>query len=379
MDKLLTERAKDLIDLVEQFGKCSIEPISLEYDKSGKFPAEQYKEAFDMGLHLLDIPEEYGGSGVSAEEALMMCEKLSMYDAGFATGVFAVGLAAKAMMVGGTPEQIKRFTDILAEGKFAAFALTEANAGSDAGATRTKAVLDGDEYVINGSKCFITNGGVADVYVVIASTDSSQKTKGLSAFMVERSRGGISVGNEEDKMGIRLSNTTEVVFDNVRVPKENLLGKEGDGFKIAMKTLDKARPTAAAGSVGIAQRCIDLCKKYMMERKTFGKPIAAYQALQFKLADMEIKTETARQYVRYCGRLIDANESYAEEAAIAKCFASDIANEVAIEAVQSFGGYGYSREYPLEKLMRDAKIFQIFEGTNEIQRMVIASSVIHSK
>ena len=379
MDKLLTERAKDLIDLVEQFGKCSIEPISFEYDKSGKFPAEQYKEAFDMGLHLLDIPEEYGGSGVSAEEALMMCEKLSMYDAGFATGVFAVGLAAKAMMVGGTPEQIKRFTDILAEGKFAAFALTEANAGSDAGATRTKAVLDGDEYVINGSKCFITNGGVADVYVVIASTDSSQKTKGLSAFMVERSRGGISVGNEEDKMGIRLSNTTEVVFDNVRVPKENLLGKEGDGFKIAMKTLDKARPTAAAGSVGIAQRCIDLCKKYMMERKTFGKPIAAYQALQFKLADMEIKTETARQYVRYCGRLIDANESYAEEAAIAKCFASDIANEVAIEAVQIFGGYGYSREYPLEKLMRDAKIFQIFEGTNEIQRMVIASSVIHSK
>lgn len=374
--KLITEDQKDMLDVVAKFGKNSVLPISAECDKNDIFPDKVYQEAFEIGLHMLDLPVELGGNGVSAETALLMAEELAYYDSGFATGVMATGLAAKAVLVKGSNDHIKKFCDLVTENGFAAFALTEAGAGSDAGATKTKAVLEGDEYVINGSKCFITNGGFASVYVVIAITDPSKGQKGLSAFLVEGNRPGISVGKEEDKMGIRLSNTTEVVFEDVRIPKENLMGKEGDGFKIAMATLDKARPVAGAAAIGVAERAIDLCKEYMLQRKTFGRPIAMHQALQFKIADMEMKTQVAKQYIRYVGKLIDSGESYTEEAAISKAFASDVAMQVTIEAVQIFGGYGYSREYPVEKLMRDAKIFQIFEGTNEIQRMIIAGQVL---
>ena len=375
MSKLLTEEQKDLIRLVAEFGKKEVAPVAAVCDRDGIFPAEVYEKAFGMGLHMLDIPYDMGGAGLDAVTAMCLTEELSKYDSGFATSVLAVGLAAKAVMVGGTKEQIQRFSDTVAPGQFAAFALTEPNAGSDAGATRTTAVWDGEAYVLNGRKCFITNGGVAKLYVVIASTDPAKGVRGLSAFLVEKDREGLSAGKEEDKMGIRLSNTTDVVLENVRVPKENLLGKEGHGFGIAMKTLDKARPVAAASAIGVAQRAIDECRAYMLQRKTFGKPLAMHQALQFKLADMEIAVEVARQYTRYCAELIDAGENYTKEAAIAKCFAVVMALKVAVEAVQIFGGYGFSREYSVEKLMRDAKIFQIFEGTNEVQRMVIAGQM----
>lgn len=376
MNKLLTQEQLDLVDLVAEFGKNEVEPVAAECDRTGEFPWEVYRKAFDMGLHMMDIPYELGGAGIDFETSLILTEELAKYDAGFATSVGAVGLAAKAVIMGRNPELVKKFADIVRPGKFAAFCLTEPNAGSDASATKTTAVLDGDEWVLNGRKCFITNGGVSGVYIIFAMTDPSKGTRGISAFLVEGDREGLSSGKEEDKMGIRLSNTSDVVLENVRVPKENLIGKEGMGFPIAMLTLDRARPVAAAAAVGIAQRAIDACVGYMKQRKTFGRPIAKHQALQFKLADMEISCEVARQYVRHVARLVDADKPYSEEAAICKTFASDAAMKITVEAVQIFAGYGYSREYPVEKLMRDAKIFQIFEGTNEIQRMVIAGQVL---
>ena len=307
---------------------------------------------------------------------MIVQEELAKYDAGFAVSVFASGLATKPLLIAGTDEQIQMFTDVLAQGKLAAFCLTEPQAGSDAGANQTTAIKDGDDYIINGTKCFITTGGMADIYLVFAMTDKSKGVKGMSAFIVDRHAKGVSVGKEEDKMGIRLSNTTDVIFEDVRVPAKNLVGKEGGGFPLAMMTLDMARPSCGAAAVGICQTAIDLCKEYAKQRKTFGKPIAVNQAIQFKLADMEIATETARQYVRYVAKLIKEGKPHSTEAAIAKAYASDCAVKVTQEAIQIFGGYGYSREYPVEKLYRDAKIFQIFEGTNEVQRMVIAGNIL---
>ena len=376
MNKLLTEDQLYLVNLVSDFGKKELAPIAAECDRTGEFPLDNYKKAFDMELHMMDIPAELGGAGVDFETSLIVTEELSKYDAGFATSIGAVGLAAKAVLMGKDQKLILKFADIVRPGKFAAFCLTEPNAGSDASATKTSAVLEGDEWVLNGRKCFITNGGVASVYIVFAMTDPSKGTRGISAFFVEGDREGISCGKEEDKLGIRLSNTCDVVLEDVRIPKENLIGKEGMGFPIAMLTLDMARPVAAAGAVGVAQRAIDECVKYMKQRQTFGKPLAKHQALQFKIADMEIQCEVARQYLRYVAKLVDNNKPYSEEAAICKTFASDAAMKITVEAVQILGGYGYSREYPVEKLMRDAKIFQIFEGTNEIQRMVIAGQVL---
>lgn len=258
----------------------------------------------------------------------------------------------------------------------AAFCLTEPNAGSDAGAVATTARREGGEYVLNGTKCFITNGGIADVYTVFASLDRSKGLKGLSAFLVERGRSGVSVGKEEDKMGIRSTNTTDVIFQDVRIPADRLLGKEGEGFKIAMQTLDIARPIVGAVGVGLSQAAVDLSVKYAKERVQFGKPIAANQAIQFMLADMAIQTEAARNLVYRAAYLKDAGHPSTMTAAMAKTFSSDTAVRVATDAVQIFGGYGYSREYPVEKLMRDAKILQIFEGTNQVQRMVIAGQLL---
>ena len=376
MSFLLTEEQLELQGMVKEFGEKEIAPISLEYDHKGEIPLDVYKKAFEMGLHAIDIPVEFGGSGLDTVTGSIIHEELAKYDAGFGTAVGAVGLAFKPLLVAGTKDQIKKVADIVVPGSFAAFCLTEPQAGSDAASVKTTAVKVGDEYVINGRKCFITNGGVADVYTVIAQTDKSKGIKGLSAFIVERNRQGVSVGKEEDKMGIRLSNTTDVLFEDVRIPADNLLGKEGDGFKIAMKTLDLSRPIVGAGAVGICQSAIDHCVKYAKERLTFGKPIAALQGIQFMLADMEIQTQTARQYIRNTAALIDAGKPHSKEAAIAKCYAGDVAMKVTTDAVQILAGYGYMREYPVEKLMRDAKIFQIFEGTNQIQRLVIAGAML---
>lgn len=307
-------------------------------------------------------------------------EELARADAGFAVAVGACDLAMVPVLMAGTEEQKHKFADRLLAGKAAAFCLTEAEAGSDAAALRTTAIKDGEDYVINGSKCFITNGGIADIYTVFATVDPSLGARGITAFIVERERKGVSVGKEEDKMGIRLSNTTEVIFQDVRVPASNIVGNVGQGMKIALETLDRTRGTdAPAGALGIAQACIDHALAYAKERKTFGRPIVKNQGIQFMLADMEIQTQAARQMIRSTARMIDQGIVDSKITAATKAFASDIAVQVALDAIQILGGYGYSREYPVEKLLRDAKIYQIFEGTNQVQRMVIANAMVKGK
>ncbi len=376
MAYILDDVGKELVKMAHDFAEKEIKPNVAKWDREGTFPMETYKKAMQMGLHCLEIPEEYGGGGVDYITVAAVMEELGKYDAGFATTISAISLGLKPVLMHGTPEQIKLFADFVVPGGFGAFALTEAGAGSDAGACRTTAVKDGDAYVINGTKCFITNGGVADIFVVFANTDPSKGLKGLSAFLVERSRAGFTVGKEEDKMGIRTSNTTELVFDNVRIPADHLLGREGEGFKFAMQTLDLARPFVGSIAVGIAQRALDEAVAYAKARVCFGKPIARLEAIQFMLADMDIAVETARQMVVHALTLAAAKKPFSREAAIAKCYAGDVAFQVSGESLQILAGYGYSREYPVEKLLRDAKIFQIFEGTNQIQRVVISGQLL---
>lgn len=376
MDVTLTQDQQELVKMLREFGQKEITPVILELEHKDEFPQEIYDKLIEMGLHTMEIPEEYGGGGMDAVTASIIMEELSKYDAGIGVAIGANGLAYKMLKVAGSDEQKKLFCKLVDEGGFAAFCLTEPGAGSDASAVSTTAEKVGDEYVLNGTKCFITNGGVANVYTVIASTDRSKGLKGLSAFLVERERVGLSVGKEEDKMGIRTCNTTDVVFEDVHIPADHLIGKEGDGFKIAMMTLDMSRPIVAAGAVGVCQAALDLSIQYSKERITFGKPIATLQGVQFMLADMEIATETARRYARYACELIDRGLPHSKEAAIAKCYAGDAAMKVSTDAVQILAGYGYMREYPAEKLMRDAKIFQIFEGTNQVQRVVIAGNIL---
>lgn len=376
MGYLLSEDSLTLVESVKQFMKKEVQPIVAECDRTGELPMKAYHAALEMGLHCLEIPVEFGGAGVDYMTCAAICEEMGKVDAGFATTMGATGLAIKPVIIAGTPEQKEFYSEIVTSGKFTAFCLTEPGAGSDAGACTTTAVRDCDDYIINGTKCFITNGGIADVYVVFASVDRSKGLKGLTAFIVERSRKGISVGKEEDKMGIRLSNTTEVIFEDVRVPASNRLGQEGEGFMIAMKTLDLSRPFIGAIAVGIAQRALDESVRYSKQRVTFGKPIAKFQALQFMMADMDMYTEAARQTIVYCVNRIMQHLPYTREAAICKCMGGDVAMKVSLDALQIHGGYGYSREYPIEKLVRDAKIFQIFEGTNQIQRVVIAGQLL---
>ncbi len=376
MNNLLTQEQLEIVQMVRDFAQNEVAPIMAEADKNGEIPMDVYKKAFEMGLHVADFPTQFGGTGLDSVTTSLIIEELARVDAGFSLAIAASELACKPVLIAGNDNQIKLLADIVVPGKFASFALTEPQAGSDASAIKTTALRDGEEYIINGTKCFITNGGMAGVYTVLAITDKTKGVKGLSAFLVEADRKGISVGKEEDKMGIRLTNTVELVFDNVRIPGSNLLGKEGDGFKIVMKTLDSTRPMVAAGAVGLAQHAIDLSVKYAKERVTFGKPIVTNQVIQFMLADMDMKTELARQYTRYACQLIDAGKLDSKASAIAKCYASDVAMSITTDAVQIHGGYGYMREYPVEKLMRDAKIFQIVEGTNQVQKIVIAGQLL---
>jgi len=377
IDMSLTEEQLILQQNIREFVQTKMTPAVVQkYDKSGEFPWEIINELIAMDLHCMPIPEEYGGPGLDATTCALLAEELGKGCAGIATTIAANGLACYPLMIAGTAEQKKMFFDIVLQGKLAAFCLTEPNAGSDAGGVMTTAERDGDEYVLNGTKCFITNGGVADVYTVFANIDVKKGIRGLSAFIVERNREGVQIGQEEDKMGIRTSNTTEVILKNVRVPADHLLGKEGGGFRIAMQTLDVSRPLVGAISVGLAQSALDRAVDYAKERRQFGKPIASLQAVQFMLADMAIEIEAARSMVYRACWLVDSKQPHSKEAAIAKVFASDVAMRVTTDAVQVFGGYGYSRQYPVEKLMRDAKIMQIFEGTNQIQRVVIAGQIL---
>ncbi len=376
MAYLISEEAQDLLQDVKHFCDNEVKEQCKEYDKTGEWPKEIYDKAIEQGYQALEVPEEYGGPGLSRVDVAALIEQMAIADAGFATTISASGLGTKPVLIAGSDALKQKACDIILDGGFGAFCLTEPGAGSDAGAGKTTAVLDGDEYVLNGRKCFITNGGVASFYCVTAMTDKSKGVKGMSMFFVEAGTPGLSTGNEEDKMGIRTSNTCDVVFEDCRIPKENLIGEEGRGFSIAMKTLDQARTWMGCVATGIAQRAMDEAVAYGKERIQFGKPIIKNQAIAFKIADMEIKIETARQMVAHALTKMDMGLPHSMESAIAKCFASDIAMEVASEAIQIFGGYGYSREYPVEKLLRDAKIFQIFEGTNEVQRIVVSNHVI---
>ncbi len=376
MDLSLTMEQKDLQKFVREFVQKEVTPVAKKYDHEGEFPWELFRKVVDMGLHCMPAPEEYGGPGLDSLTCALLTEELAKGDVGFATTVAANGLASYPVLIAGNEAQKKHFFDVLLEGKLAAFCLTEPNAGSDAGSVATTARREGDEYVLNGTKCFITNGGVADIYTVFASIDRSKGLRGLTAFLVDRDCPGISIGKEEDKMGIRSSNTTEVVFQDVKIPVSNLLGKEGEGFKIAMQTLDISRPVVGALGVGLGQAALDIAVKYAKERNQFGKPIGTFQAIQFMLADMAIQVESARWLVYRAAYLKDAGEPFSKEAAMAKTLGGDMAMKVSTDAVQILGGYGYSREYPAEKLMRDAKILQIFEGTNQVQRMVIAGQLL---
>ena len=376
MSYIISEDGKELLKDVRDFCVNEVKEQVKEYDISGEWPKEIYDKAIEMQLHMMDVPEAYGGLGLDHIDQAAIVEQIAWADAGVAVTLNGTGLALKPVLLAGNDEQKQKCCDIIVNGGFGAFALTEPNAGCDAGAGKTTAVREGDEYVLNGRKCFITNASVADFFVVTAMTAKDQGTKGISAFLVYKGTPGLSIGNHENKMGIRCSTTSDVILEDVRIPAENRLGEEGTGFITAMKTLDLARTWCAVIGVGVAQRCIDEAVAYSKQRVQFGKPICKNQAIQFKIADMEIRTEASRQLIAHSIRLADMGLPFSKESAAAKCFTGDSVMQTAIDAVQILGGYGYSREYPVEKLMRDAKIFQIFEGTNEIQRMVVGRAVI---
>lgn len=372
MTELYTKEQQELLKMVQHFAESEIAPISKEHDISGEFPLKTYRKAFEMGLHATSIPKKFGGSELGHFVNSILFEEIAHADPGFAVSLITMVFGADPYLLAGTEEQQKRFADIVVPGAFSAFSLTEPNAGSDVSGIRTTARKVGNEYVLNGTKCFITNGAYADVFTVFASTDPSKGSRGISAFLVEKSRGGIRAGSEENKMGCRLSNTTDVILEDCVVPAGNLLGAEGRGFKLAMECLNHSRPLVGAMAVGLSRAAAEHATKYAKERQAFGKPIAALQAIQMILADMDIAVETSRQICHHAARMIDAGFGGVREGSIAKAYACDCAMKVTTDAVQVLGGYGYSRDYPVEKLMRDAKVFQIFEGTAQVQRVSIA-------
>jgi butyryl-CoA dehydrogenase len=374
----LTEEQEMLKELCVQIADEKILPLRAELDETGEFPWSVVKVLASSDVYGIYIPEEYGGLGGGIFEMVIATEELSRVCGGIALAFAASALGAMPILLFGSDEQKAKYLPPIASGeKLAAFALTEANAGSDAGAVETRAEADGDEYVLNGTKQWITGGGEAEIYTVIARTKKGTGIRGISAFIVEKDTPGFTFGKKENKMGIRASATRELVFQDCRIPKENLIGREGTGFVTAMRTFDKSRPGVAAQAVGIAQGALDEAVKYAREREQFGQPIASFQGLQFMLADMATEIEAARALVYQAARAIDAGEKdVAKISAMAKVFASDVAMRVTTDAVQVLGGYGYMREYPVEKMMRDAKITQIYEGTNQVQRAIIASSVI---
>lgn len=376
---LLNEDQLAIKRIIADIAEKIIAPKAAYYDETEEFPWENIQKLSESGFMGMAVPEYLSGSEMDMVSQVVALEEISKACA--ATGaIVAVHNSAGILPIlwKGTEEQKKKYLPALATGRFiGAFALTEPGAGSDAAQAATTAVLDGDACVLNGTKCFISNGGVADVFVVFASKDKSKGVKGLSAFIVEKGTAGFTVGKHEKKMGIRASSTVELHFDNCRIPVGNQLGKDGEGFKIAMMTLDTARIGIAAQAVGIAEAAYEKALDYSKIREQFGKPISANQAIQFMLVDMAIQIEAARQLTYHAASLKDAGLSFGKEAAMAKTFASDISVQVALDAIQIMGGYGYSREYPVERLLRDAKITQIYEGTNQIQRVVIGRQILH--
>ncbi|QDR79014.1 acyl-CoA dehydrogenase [Sporomusa termitida] len=374
----LTEDQLMMQKLVRDFAEKDVAPGAGERDEKEEFSRSIADAMGEMGFSGICFPEAYGGAGADVLSYILAVEELSRADAGVGITLSAtVSLCAWPIYAYGTEEQKQKYLVPLAAGeKLGAFGLTEPSAGTDAAAQQTVAVCKDDGYVLNGSKLFITNAGEAEIYVVFAITDRSKGVKGITAFILEKGMPGFTFGKKEHKLGIHSSITNELIFQDVRVPKENVLGKEGEGFKIAMSTLDGGRIGVAAQALGIAQAALEHAVKYAKERVQFGKPIAANQAIAFMLADMATKVDAARLLVYRAAYLKDQGRPYSKEAAMAKLYASDAAMAVTIDAVQIFGGYGYSREYPVERLLRDAKITQIYEGTNQVQRMVIAAGVL---
>ena len=364
--------------LFRDFAQNEVKPLAQEVDETEVFPRGTVDKMQKLGFLGIPMPKEYGGQGCDTLTYVLCIEELSKVCA--TTGVIVsahTSLGADPIKKFGTPEQKEKYLRPLVSGeKLGAFGLTEPGAGTDASGQQTKAVLDGDEYVLNGSKIFITNGKEADIYIIFAMTDKSKGTKGISAFIVEKGTPGFTFGTKEKKMGIRGSATYELIFTDCRIPKENLLGQEGKGFSIAMQTLDGGRIGIAAQALGIAAGALESTIAYVKERKQFGRPISKFQNTQFQIADMATKVEAARQLVYRAAIAKDTQQRFSVEAAMAKLYAAEVAMEVTTKAVQLHGGYGYTREYDVERMMRDAKITEIYEGTSEVQRMVISGSLL---
>jgi len=378
MDYFFTEEQLEIKEIARKVAEEKIKPVRAKYDEENAFPWEIVDVFKQTDLFAVLVPEEYDGMSGKVVDLVIVTEELSRICGGIGLAFGATGLGMYPILISGSEEQKQKYLPDIASGeRLAAFALTEANAGSDAGGIETTATKDGNFYILNGTKQWITNGGEAEIYTVFALTDKTKGARGASCFIVEKGTEGFSFGKKEDKLGIRGSATRELVFDNCRIPKENLIGREGVGFMIAMKTFDKSRPMVGAQAVGIAQGAYEEAAKYAKERYQFGKPISSFQSVQFMLADMATQIEAARALIMATSKMIDAGiKRFAKESAMCKVFASDMAMKVTTDAVQILGGYGFMKEYPVEKMMRDAKITQIYEGTNQIQRSIIASNLL---
>ncbi|GMT97339.1 acyl-CoA dehydrogenase family protein [Corallococcus caeni] len=376
MDFQLSESQRALQDAARKYARDVVRPKAPHYDETSDFPKDLISAAFELGLLNMAIPSEYNGVGLTHLEQVIVCEELAWGCAGVATSLIANDLANLPIILHGTDDQKKRLLAPFGEKlKLSCFCLTEPAAGSDVAAMGTTARREGDEYVLNGSKCFITNAGYADQFTVFATLDKGKKHKGITCFVVEGRPQGLTTGKHENKMGQRASNTTTVTFDEVRVPARNRIGEEGEGFKIAMATLDNSRPLTASISIGIARAALEHSLEYSAQRQTMGKPIREHQAVQFMLAEMAMNTHAARLLTYESAQVLDEGQRNTLQSSYAKCFAADMAMKVATDAVQVFGGYGYMKEYPVEKLMRDAKLIQVYEGTSQVQRLVIAKEL----
>ena len=377
VDFTLTDEQKDIRQLAHDFAEKEIRPVAWELDKDSTFPSEIIEQAWELGLMNSHIPEEYGGPGLDYLTGCLIEEELGWGCSGIGTSLMCNGLAAAPVGIGASDELKKQYLGMLTEEpKLASFCLTEPDAGSDVSGMRTSAVKKGDKYVINGTKCFITNGSHAAWYTVYAKTDKEAGHRGISAFIVPRDADGVVVDKKEDKLGQRASDTAMISFNDVEIPADHLIGEENKGFKLAMMTLDRTRPGVSAMAVGIAQAAFEFARDYAKERVQFGVPIAMHQAIQFMIADMATKIEAARLLTWKSGVELDQGKRNTLVSSHAKRFAADTAMEVTVDAVQVYGGYGFIKEYPVEKLMRDAKIMQLYEGTSQIQRLVIAREVL---
>jgi acyl-CoA dehydrogenase len=380
MDFSLSDPQRQLQETARKFAREVMRPKAAHCDETAEFPQEVFAQGWELGLMNLNIPPEYGGVGLSHLDQALVEEELAWGCTGMATSMVANDLANLPILLAGTEAQKKRFlTPFTQKLKFASFALTEPGAGSDVAGLSTTARRDGDHYVLNGSKCFITNGGYADQYTVFCTTDKAKRHKGMMCLVVEGKPKGLSVGRHENKMGQRASNTVTLTFEDVRVPVENRIGEEGQGFSIAMETLDNSRPLTAMFAVGVARAALEHAMEYANGRQQFGKPIREHQAVQFMLADMAKDVQAARLLTYQSAWLLDAGQRNTLVSSYAKCFAADMAMRVTTDAVQVYGGYGYIKDYPVEKLMRDAKLIQVYEGTSQVQRMVIAREIYRSE